>query len=97
MTEPVLTYKKGEGWVYTSHETYVFEQDGYRVTMEDRFPNPGEKGFFRQSWETFEMLKPAVFPTNKWNTGADSTTLMGALPSYPAPQYSAFTITIEKL
>jgi hypothetical protein len=43
MTEPIYNFKKGVGWVAGPvHEIVTYEQDGYRVTLENREPRPGE-------------------------------------------------------
>lgn len=44
MTEPIYTFKKGEGWViqlFESFETYM--SCGTHVRLERRTPNPGER------------------------------------------------------
>ncbi len=46
-SEPVLVYKRGEGWVYSTVETiFVKDRSGKLVRMERRDPEPDERGFY---------------------------------------------------
>lgn len=42
MIEPTLVYKRGEGWVYETHETLTEVIGKYRVTLVRRQPEVGE-------------------------------------------------------
>lgn len=40
--EPTYVFKKGEGWVITTHLTYTFEHSNKKWILEDRQPQAGE-------------------------------------------------------
>jgi hypothetical protein len=59
--EPEYIYKKGEGWVVRRPcEELSWTQGGYRITLYNRPPLPGERFYYQYEGQTLESTKRAL-------------------------------------
>jgi len=58
MTEPVLEYQKGKGWVYPKRESIIINHGdkSYRVSIEHRPPEPHERAWNVTGMDPAEIL-----------------------------------------
>lgn len=64
MTEPTYEFVKGQGWVIQTFDRHIaMFEDGKRVSIEAREPNPGEA--FVAGWSSTWCSSPGVYKIGK--------------------------------
>lgn len=99
MTEPILTYKKGEGWIYDGHESATREFGIWRITLINREPGPNEH-FVHNTYDTPEGHLESIKGWWNWRSGTLDKTLMLPYTRFEVrknryPQDHFFTVTME--
>lgn len=103
MNEPTYTYRKGVGWVPSTSRVEVREWGYFRVTMEFRDPEPGER-YARHLTDDLDDFIRDFKARYNWKLIKRTDLDLGDVVLYKAPvEYIpyedkyVFTVSIERI